>query len=210
MRAGARPAGGRGGTASRVTARGGGRAPRELGGASRGPKRATADNPRGLSGGATLTRDRGAERTVAVPGTRNAATAISWLEQLCVPRDGRDARGATRAPVTARATSRRGFWPASKAPRWRASFDRAGARALWRRPPLSRARGDAAGARGATVEVVLAPRVTDRVASRESRGAASERARRVLGRRVAGARGVPARSGAGLARLPGRDGRHWG
>lgn len=44
---------------------------------ARGPKRATYDNPRGLSGGATPTTLRGAERKVAEPGARNAATTIS-------------------------------------------------------------------------------------------------------------------------------------
>jgi len=45
--------------------------------------------------------------------------------------------------------------------------DRAGARAPWRRPPSGRARGDAAGARGATVLADPAPRVTARGLARE-------------------------------------------
>ena len=65
-------------------------------------------------------------------------------------------------------------------------------------PPCRPARREASGqARGAPVGrgCPCAPRAGPE-ASRESLGAASERARRVPSRRACGARGVPARSGA--------------
>ena len=70
-------------------------------------------------------------------------------------------------PGITRGNRRRGSWPASSAPRWRASFGLAGARAPWRRPSSSRARGDAAGARGVTGLADAAPRVTERGLARE-------------------------------------------
>jgi hypothetical protein len=115
--------------------------------------------PRGLSGGATLTRDRGAERTAAEPGTRAATTAF-----LSCGRPAARVTGATPAgrPARPQQPEQRAVaapgQPAMRRDGARAD-DRARARAPWRRPPWSRARGDAAGARGAAALADPAPRV---------------------------------------------------
>jgi hypothetical protein len=72
-----------------------------------------------FSGGATPPRDRGAERKVAVPGTRNATTAIPWLKQACIPRAGRDALGPTW-PASAHSHKRRAGAAPFKKDRWAA------------------------------------------------------------------------------------------
>jgi hypothetical protein len=135
---------------------------------ARGPKRATADKPRGLSGEATLSLVRGAERTVAEPGTRPAVAAIPSLSCGAGRVTGATSAGRPAPGDQKQATNHRGLrgQPTKRRDGVRAP-DRGRDRAPWRRPPRSRARGDAAGARGATVLADAAARVTARGLARE-------------------------------------------
>jgi hypothetical protein len=88
----------------------------------------------------------------------------------------------------------------SKAPRWRASFRSGPSSCAMAAPSVQPARGDAAGARGATVLADSAPRVTARGLAREPRRGGRAGATRCSLVGAIEARGVPARSGAAQSR----------
>ena len=148
---------------------------------------------------------------VAVRTAAGAAlgAAIGWAAQkvgaACRARRPR----ADLPPGISKGNRRRGSRPSSKAARWRASV-RPLPRSCAMAPPLAiqpraRRRGWRAGRRSSGRS--CAP--DSGVASRGSLGAASERARRVLGHRAVTARGVPARSGAVIS-VREREGRSRG
>ena len=107
---------------------------------------------------------------MAEPGARRAATAIPSLR-----RSARRVPGATSAGRPAPGDHQEQQSARLRASQQSAAMARelpvgARARAPWRRHwPSSQARGDAAGARGAAVELMLAPRVTARGLAREQR-----------------------------------------
>ena len=107
---------------------------------------------------------------MAEPGARPATTAFLWVQLSCRPRAGRDVRGPTCGGGSAGSNSRRGSWPASKAPRWRASFRPGRSSSAMAAPsvkPGARRRGRR-GARRPAGTVQCAPRDGPE-ASRESR-----------------------------------------
>ena len=90
---------------------------------ARGPKRATSDKRPGFIGRSDPFDAQGSGAKSR--GTRRAACDDSLplgAAGSCRPRAGRDVRGPTCGRGSAGGDSRRGSWPASKAPRWRASF----------------------------------------------------------------------------------------
>ena len=166
---------------------------------ARGPKRATSDkalpyrsDPLGSG-----------ERKWRNPARGLPPRPCFRCCRSCRPRAGRDVHGPTCARGSAGSNSRRGFWPASKAPRWRASFRSGRSSCAMAAPsarPGARRRCWRAGRHRA--RRCCAPR--DRAWPRARAGA-----RRPSGRdacsadRGVAARGVPARSGAA------RQGRSW-
>jgi len=161
-----------------------------------GGKRPAADKPRGLSGEATEgsgANSGGTRRAVCARQPSSGATGQHTACRARRPRAG-PAPGDRQRPQPARLLA---VQPLRE--------DAAMARELPSGPELARhggialegqARGDEAGARDADGRDDLAPRVTDAWPRAPGRGAAAERARRVLSRRGRSARGVPARSGA--------------
>ena len=171
---------------------------------ARGPKRATSDNGPIIGRSDPYdTQGSGAKSR----GTRSAECRDSHplSERACIPRDGRDVRGSTCPRGSADANSRRGLLASQQCAAMACEFPI--------EPELVRhggatghpARREATGPARATPPGWTVCGASDGpVALRESHGAASERARRVLGRRVVKARGVPARSGAESRRPAGR------
>jgi hypothetical protein len=165
---------------------------------ARGPKRATSDKLPELIGRSDPSDAQGSGATSG--GTRRAECGDSHLlgeNELGIPRAGRDVRGPTCGRGSPGATRRRGSWPAAKRRDGAGAGGRGRARAPWRRPPLGRARGGAAGARAAAVLADPAARVTARGLAREPRRGVRAGAARAGAVVAVRAGDVPARSGAG-------------
>jgi len=139
---------------------------------ARGPKRATSDkalpyrsDPLGSG-----------ERKWRNPARGLPPRPCFRCCRSCRPRAGRDVHGPTCARGSAGSNSRRGFWPASKAPRWRASF-RPGTSSCAMAAPSVKPGARRRGRRGARRPVGVSMRAACR-----TRGLAREPGRRPSGR----------------------------
>jgi hypothetical protein len=89
---------------------------------ARGPKRATSDKPPGFIGRSDPFDAQGSGAKSRGTWRAECGDGHPLTERPCIPRDGRDVRGPTCGRGSAGGDRRRGSWPASRAPRWRASF----------------------------------------------------------------------------------------